>query len=654
MIILCFVTETIMKRILFIALSLLCIITASAQRRVAVLRESFNPNEMTARVMADQRQDKGRDHNGRQCALVVVEGVDDEQYLFDTGNTYCRAEKSTDRNGDNIVYLWVSDGTKRLDIKHRDRTIEPLSYVFDNAPLRGLDTYHLVMDRIAAAPRGGKQMLIFQVTPPTAMVEVEETPGTFMAWDLDATGNASKLMNMGRYNYRVTAPNYHPDFGFAEVYGRNEPTLVNANLRPNFGYLCLNTQLLSDATIYVDGVKKTVGEVENLQLATGQHEIKIFKPLYKPFNSKISITDGKTTAINPDLKPNFATIALSCPLPAAQLYLRTAAGDEPIADPSQLRLSPDTYIVVAKAVGHKESEYVLKVGAANKHYNFSVPAPTPQYGALHITSNAHASRVFVDGTLMGTAPLYLNEVLAGPHSIEVNADGYIPYSTTLNIAPNQENALSAQLNNNMEIDIDVANARSVKVYEDGNIIFPSLHTTRYKVRSGAVISIYASPEPGYEDFTETFTATDARPRHFACERTPENYVTWGSWVLLEGGYNTAADGLFPFSGLIYSHFLGWWYFEFTMAFDDAKFSGNGYTGYTFKAANRLRLTPRIGYNSIDFYDYYKLEDVSQFTLGVRADYYLNHWMSLYGTLDAGTTYPVMAGIGIAFSWNYEL
>lgn len=646
-----------MKRILLITLSLLCILTANAQRRISVLRESYNPNETTARVKAELRADKGKDSNGRPCALVVIEGVDNEQYLFDTGNTYCRAEKSTDRNGQNIILLWVADGTKRLDIKHQDRTIEPLTYVFDNAPLSSSCTYHLTMDRIAAAPRGGKQMLIFQVTPPTAMVEVEETPGSFIAWDLNATGRASKLMNMGRYNYRVTAPNYHPDYGFAEVFGRNEPTEVVTKLRPNFGYLSLNTHQLADATVYVDGAKKSISELSKLQLSSGKHEIKVFKPLHHPYRADITITDGETTTHTPALNANFSTVSLSCPLPQATLYMRTANGDEAITDPAKVLLSPDSYIIVAKAAGHKESEYVLKVTGNNQHYNFTIPAPTPQYGALHITAPVDGARVFIDGKMVGSTPVYLNEVLAGVHSIEINADGYLPYTTDMEIVPKQENAVRAKLENVMHVNIKVINARYFDVYENGKKI-DSNRDGSYTIQSGSTINVKGYPEDGYEWIDKTFTLENNKPLFFICPRTPENYVEKYSWRFLEGGYNSLNHTPFELTAICLAWNIGW--FEIYASAIVGPSSDydylNVHLGYTFRVHNRWRLTPHIGG---------AIGDPGLYTLGCRADYYLNHWMSLYGSADLGiikkkNTFvkfgidkmKPFVGLGLSFSLNW--
>ncbi len=66
-------------------------------------------------------------------------------------------------------------------------------------------------------------------------------------------------------------------------------------------------------------------------------------------------------------------------------------------------------------------------------------------GALLASSTPPGAQLFVDGVLVGTTPLLLPGVTPGPHAIRLELAGFQPWSSSVEIAPNQRYRLTVNL-----------------------------------------------------------------------------------------------------------------------------------------------------------------------------------------------------------------
>lgn len=66
-------------------------------------------------------------------------------------------------------------------------------------------------------------------------------------------------------------------------------------------------------------------------------------------------------------------------------------------------------------------------------------------GSLSIDSRPRGARVLLDGRLIGTTPLVLSGVRAGPHVIRLERDGYTRWSSTVRVAGGQRAHVNASL-----------------------------------------------------------------------------------------------------------------------------------------------------------------------------------------------------------------
>jgi hypothetical protein len=79
----------------------------------------------------------------------------------------------------------------------------------------------------------------------------------------------------------------------------------------------------------------------------------------------------------------------------------------------------------------------------------SAPAPataaTDSTGSLQVASRPSGAQVFVDDNLIGTTPLLLSNVAAGPRSLRIELSGYKIWMRSVLIEPSARSRVSASL-----------------------------------------------------------------------------------------------------------------------------------------------------------------------------------------------------------------
>lgn len=73
-------------------------------------------------------------------------------------------------------------------------------------------------------------------------------------------------------------------------------------------------------------------------------------------------------------------------------------------------------------------------------------APVPTTGTLRFASEPTGARVELDGEVVGTTPLTLDEVEAGAYEVTVTRSGYDTLQTAVTLAPQEEREVEATLN----------------------------------------------------------------------------------------------------------------------------------------------------------------------------------------------------------------
>ncbi len=84
------------------------------------------------------------------------------------------------------------------------------------------------------------------------------------------------------------------------------------------------------------------------------------------------------------------------------------------------------------------------VGGAPEAPTQTAPPEQTQFGTLSVTSDPSGARVFIDGVFVGTTPLQ-NGTLSGTHRVRVEAEGYTPFETDIDVVGGETRGVQTTL-----------------------------------------------------------------------------------------------------------------------------------------------------------------------------------------------------------------
>ena len=279
------------------------------------------------------------------------------------------------------------------------------------------------------------QFVVFEVLPRDAVVEIDGknyVPSKY--------GDVQVTLNNGSYRYTISAKDYHPETGTFVVSGSKVEKSVK--LRPAHGWLNLPSEgLLQGAKLFVDDALVGETPIERHKLASGMHDVRIVKELYKTFVDRVEIKDGETLVYTPKLEPDFANVTLKTE-EGCDIFINgirkgttTWSGD----------LSTGTYRFEARKANHRNSTITKTISANPSKQSYDIPAPEPIVGTLIITSSPAIASVSVDGKEVGRTPLKL-ALIVGSHKVTLTKEGFATESKDVKIEEGKTSNMELTLN----------------------------------------------------------------------------------------------------------------------------------------------------------------------------------------------------------------
>ena len=278
------------------------------------------------------------------------------------------------------------------------------------------------------------QYVVFEVSPKSATVVINDKD-----IELDSYGIGSILLRNGTYRYTVSASEYYTESG--EITVRGDKVEKRVQLRPAHGWLSVpSTSTLVGATVYVDGENIGTAPLKSGNLASGTHNVRIVKRLYKSHESVVTITDGKTLDYSPELIADYATVTLTS-APKSQIYVNNEYKG---VSPWTGDLASGVYIFEARMSGHKTASIERSISSERSRQSYVIPDPEPIWGKIEVKSSPAMAEVYVDGGLLGKTPL-LENVIIGMHKISIRKEGYNNYEESVNISEGEIRSINASL-----------------------------------------------------------------------------------------------------------------------------------------------------------------------------------------------------------------
>ena len=442
-----------MKKVLFFLCGVIYVITCHSQS-ISVSSFKLLESDLTANTAGTMEQDQ----NGETAALIKVVTTQ-TGFTFDGGSLGIVKTKQTPGE----VWVYVPRGSKKITIKHPQLGV--LRDYYYPIAIEAARTYEMALTtgtvQTIVKQSANSQYLVIKVTPPDAVVELDN--------EILPTSNgiAQKFVKLGTYEYRVQASNYHTSAGKVVVDDPKNKKIVEINLAPAYGWIELSGNEDSNgAQVFIDNVLVGTIPMKSNNLPSGEHNVKIVKPLYNPYSQIVVVKDNQTTKITPLLNADFSTVTITVDNDA-DIYVN----EEKKGTGSWTgRLSSGTYVLETKKEGHRGTLMNVDITATQATQTIQLPSPTPIYGSLNITSTPSMADVFIDGKMVGQTPLFLPEILSGKHDLLISYSGYNDNKSHIEVIEGENNPIQIFLDDKPRVPIEiVCNVPDADVYVDDKL-----------------------------------------------------------------------------------------------------------------------------------------------------------------------------------------
>ena len=426
-----------MAKRLLLTLALALLPCLSMAQVMAVADFHLDAADQTANAAATMVYDQ----NGEVCALIRIQTTQ-KGFVFDVGSM---GVTKVDENHVGEVWAYLPHGVKRITIRHQQLgTLQ--DYYFPIA-IEKARTYvmQLTTGKVTTVVEQAvtQQYVVFQVTPKDALVTLDGQ--TLAVTD----GTAQAYKDFGTYDYRVECYKYHPEAGHITVDDPDNKVKKVVSLKPAYGYIAVEGSSAQGAQLYVDKAQQGTLPLQAIEATSGQHAVSLVKPLYKTFETTVTVRDGETTRLSPTLQPDFAQLTLAAGDNVEIWVNGERRGTSRLTD----NFATGSYLVETKLSHHRTASQSYRVDPSMNGQTLQLPTPTPITGTLDITSTPALASIAIDGVNRGETPMKIRNLLEGTHTVTLTLEGYGTETREVTIQESQSATLTVTLQNGRPITI---------------------------------------------------------------------------------------------------------------------------------------------------------------------------------------------------------
>ena len=260
----------------------------------------------------------------------------------------------------------------------------------------------------------GKQFLYIEFTPTDATLEINgEVQQT-------EDGTFQKLLPMGNYKYRLHRDGYGDLNGFITINNPDDTHYLELKLKKPFGQLSISCEHLPEiqgAEVYINGNRIGTLPIVDYTLASGVYNVTIKHPLYCIYSDTVLISDESVTKLHPEMVGTYIDVQLATSHRSAYIYANGEClgqgswnGKLPIDQPITFE---------SRETGYDPGKVEYILSSIDQGETIQIPAPTPTYGSLIITSKPARATIYLDGKNIGETPKYISAILSCTHEVEV-------------------------------------------------------------------------------------------------------------------------------------------------------------------------------------------------------------------------------------------
>ena len=304
------------------------------------------------------------------------------------------------------------------------------------------------------------QWVVLQVEPKEATVTIDKK-----MYIPDTQGIVELPLPNGTHSYTISAKDYYTESSTFVVAGTKLQSSIS--LRPAHGWLSTpESEILHGAAVFVDDENIGTAPIKKYKLASGQHRVRVIQKYYEVYEQNITIDDGVTFTLSPTLVADYVNVTLDAGMSCDIYANNQLLGPSPWSG----KLSLGSYIFETRKEGHSSMQLSQTLTREPMNQQFTLPAPTPIYGAITVRSTPSLAHVLIDGKEIGTTPLTEN-IIIGKHKLSIVADGYTTYEKEIVVSKDGSEEISVPLKVRSMAPVAQASStsgKSTKVYKVGD------------------------------------------------------------------------------------------------------------------------------------------------------------------------------------------
>ncbi len=216
----------------------------------------------------------------------------------------------------------------------------------------------------------------------------------------------------------------------------------------------------SNAAVFVDGEFVGVSPLRELALSTGVHRLSIQKQDYAAIDTVVTLAgDPAMLRLTLRATDQAALVDESHDQPppertAAETNPHTPASLEQPASPEPASAEEQPAIIPQAAPAdqattppdHTDQADVDQTGTSALEGEAAMPeVSVVEVGELQVRSQPSGAAVWLANEQVGITPVLVTDVEAGAQQVTLRLDGYEPFTTTVDVAPQQRSEVNGQL-----------------------------------------------------------------------------------------------------------------------------------------------------------------------------------------------------------------
>ncbi|MEX2382447.1 MAG: PEGA domain-containing protein [Opitutales bacterium] len=222
-----------------------------------------------------------------------------------------------------------------------------------------------------------------------------------------------------------------------------ERRVLELDLRPVKGLVLINS-IPSGATVSLGEVFTGTTPLVLHDLRRGTHRARLVMTGFDDREIEFTVDDRIPQAVNVDMTSNSGTLIVHSTPPGATVFVD--GRNEGVTPLSIDRIAQGARDISLQLPGHKPYRRNVVIQAADTSRVDIDLVPIP--GSLRVVAIPRGSRVYINGEFEGEAPVDLEEIAPGTHTVRVSSRGHAEQTRTVEISRGRQLVEEFQLERN--------------------------------------------------------------------------------------------------------------------------------------------------------------------------------------------------------------